>query len=191
MGQTYKVRNILSIFLLLQFHVSLLGCGAWYLSQSCKCNSAVFIRRSTTVVVAGWGNSKRDTRVEQGQTACCWTVLTCIMIVSICFCIFVWISFIKKEHLVSTISIFLLLHSALFFFPIYYWISNKCSFLLVFGFFFAHINNVNTLLIITSIKSLKLVGLKEYLLLHSCISQSSTLISVIQNVAQLTTTNFL
>lgn len=57
--------------------------------------------------------------------------------------------------------------------------------------FFAHINNVNTLLIITSLRSLELVGLKEYLLLHSCTSQSPTLISVIQNVAQLTTTNFL
>lgn len=40
--------------------------------------------------------------------------------------------------------------------------------------FFAHINSVNTLLRITSIGSLKMVGLKQYLLLHSCISQSST-----------------
>lgn len=165
MGQTYKVRTILSILLLLQFHVSFLVSGAWYLSHSCKCSSAVFIRRSTTVVVAGWGNFERDTRIEQWQTACCWIALTCKMMVSTCFCTFVWFFYWKKERLVP-ISTFLLFHSANLFF-LFLRVPNKCN---SFCLFFAHVNNVNTPVIITSIRSLKLVGLKEYLLLHSYIS---------------------
>lgn len=86
--------------------------------------------------------------------------------VSTCFSIFVWV-FLMKKRASSSYLYFSPVPFSSFVFPIFYWIPNKCN---SFCLFFAHVNNVNTPLIITSIRSFKLAGLKQYLLLHSCIS---------------------
>lgn len=132
--------------------------------------SAVFIiSRSITVVLAGWGNSKRDTRVEQGYTAYCLTAVTCRVMLS--NSISLWVFFITiliKDHLVPTSSTFPLFHSthSHSFFQVFYgsqineggvcvfvcWVSLFC---------FVHITNPNVLLGITFISHLGSVSLKE------------------------------
>lgn len=141
-----------------------------------QCSAVLSSSSSLTVVVAGKGDSKRDTRAKQGHRACCLTAVTCQMMFSICVCSgwggvgFFWL---KKDHLVPTISILALFHSTHSCFLVFY--GSRINAVL-----FVHINNVYVLLEITLIRYLELVGPKEQLLFHSWISL------LIQIVAQLT-----